>query len=92
MKIPDQVNAGWIATLADDKLLRAETELHDEFVKLEVAEKLRRGSRYTMLRGPEALVTAWLRWLLVNNETRTRNLVIHRGKPARKPTAAISVA
>ena len=78
MQIPETVNASWLATLGDDKLLRAENVLHTEFQKQETAEKRRTGDRYTMLRGPEALVTAWLRWLMVNNETRTRNLVIHR--------------
>jgi hypothetical protein len=78
MTIPDKVNASWIATLADDKLLKAETKLHAEFLKEESAEKKRKGSDYTMLRGPQSLVDAWLRWLMVNNETLTRGLVVQR--------------
>jgi hypothetical protein len=83
MTIPERVNASWIATLADSQLLQAEATLHADFTKQEAAEKQRRGAAYTMLRGPQPLVDAWLRWLMVNNETRTRGLVIHR-KAARK--------
>lgn len=78
MMIPEKVNASWIATLRDDQLVRAEASLHKEFVKQETAEKERRGSRYVMLRGPESLVSAWLRWLLVNNETSSRGLTVSR--------------
>jgi hypothetical protein len=78
MTLPEKVNASWIATLGDDKLLKAETQLHAEFLKEETAEKKRRGAGYTMLRGPQSLVDAWLRWLLVNNETLSRGLVVQR--------------
>ena len=80
MSIPEHVNARWIASLRDDQLIKAEATLHAEFVKHEVAEKQRRGARYTLMRGPEALVSAWLRWHLVNNETHTRHLVVHRAR------------
>lgn len=82
MKLPDQVNASWIATLGDAQLVQAEAQLHAEFAKEESAEKKRAGARYVMMRGPESLMSAWLRWLLVNNETRARRVLIHR-KPKR---------
>ncbi len=78
MKIPDRVNARWIDTLANEQLLRAESQLHAEFFKQETAEKKRCPSGYVMLEGPEPLVSAWLRWSLVNNETRTRGLAVKR--------------
>jgi hypothetical protein len=78
VKIPDRVNARWIATLADAQLISAESQLHSEFFRQETAEKKRCRSGYVMLEGPEPLVSAWLRWSLVNNETRTRGLVITR--------------
>ncbi|MGQ0538054.1 MAG: hypothetical protein ACT4R6_03835 [Gemmatimonadaceae bacterium] len=78
MVLPEKVNARWIATLGNDQLLEAEARLHAVFVKEETAEKRRAGARYAMLRGPETLVNAWHRWLLVNNATRTRGMVVHR--------------
>ena len=83
MTIPEKVDASWIATLGNDRLLKAETQLHATFQKEEIAEKKRKGANYTMLRGPQSLVDAWLRWLLVNNATRTRGLVVHRQRAAR---------
>jgi hypothetical protein len=76
--LPEKVNARWIATLKNEQLVEAERQLHKVFVKEETAEKTRRGGRYTMLRGPESLVTAWHRWLLVNNATRARGILVHR--------------
>jgi hypothetical protein len=78
MTVPEKINASWIATLTDKQLIRAESQLHTEFLTQETAEKRRRGDRYTMLRGPESLVSAWHRWLMVNNETRNRGVVVHR--------------
>ena len=78
MTVPETVNARWIASLGDAQLLAAESALHAAFVKEEKAEKQRMGARYTMLRGPESLVRAWLHWMLVNNETRTRGVIIQR--------------
>ena len=78
--IPEQVNANWIDTLRDEELLKAERALHKEFAKQEAAEKQRRGASYVMLHGPEPLVTAWLRWLMVNNATSSRGLVVHRAR------------
>jgi hypothetical protein len=78
MKIPDKVNASWIATLGDEQLVKAEATLHKEFAQQETSEKQRRGARYEMMRGPESLVGAWHRWLMVNNETRIRGLIVHR--------------
>ena len=42
------------------------------------AEKIRRGSRYAVLEGPEALVNAWLQWVMVSNEARSRGLNMRR--------------
>ncbi|HEU4995311.1 MAG TPA: hypothetical protein VFT29_10850 [Gemmatimonadaceae bacterium] len=80
MRIPDMVNAQWIATLADEQLIAAEAKLHVEFFKEESAEKKRCGSRYSMLEGPATLVNAWHRWLMVNNETRERGLLVSATK------------
>lgn len=78
MKLPEKVDSRWVASLADDKLMQAEAQLHTEFVKQEAAEKKRMGSRYTMLRGPESLVNAWLRWLTVSNEAESRHVRVRR--------------
>lgn len=77
MNIPDHINAGWLATLGNDQLVKAEAQLHAVFHKQETTEKVRSGARYMLLQGPPGLVNAWHRWLLVNNETRTRGLVVH---------------
>ncbi len=74
MNIPDRINARWIATLQDEQLMTAEAELHEIFRVQERSEKDRAGARYILLQGPAALVNAWQRWVLVNNETRTRGL------------------
>lgn len=76
MKIPDHVNSRWIATLGNDQLVEAEAQLHAVFHRRESVEKARSGSRYMLLQGPSELVNAWQRWLLVNNETRTRGLFV----------------
>jgi len=76
MKIPDNINARWIATLPNDQLVKAEAQLHAIFHRQESVEKARCGSRYVMLQGPTELVNAWQRWLLLNNETRNRGLVV----------------
>lgn len=78
MLLPEKVNARWIATLGNEQLLEAEAQLHAVFKKEETAEKRRAGARYTMLRGPETLVSAWHRWLLVHNATQARGVVVHR--------------
>jgi len=76
MKIPDHINARWMATLANDQLVKVEAQLHAIFHRQESAEKARCGSRYVMLQGPTDLVNAWQRWSLVNNETRSRGLIV----------------
>lgn len=78
MILPDKVNGRWMASLDTAQLIEAESLLRAAFEEQETAEKRRAGSRYTMLRGPESLVRAWLRWLLVNSETSTRGVRIHR--------------
>jgi hypothetical protein len=72
--IPAHINARWIATLDDAQLVVAETALHATFRELEISEKSRSGARYLLLQGPAALVSAWHRWLLVNNAVRSRGL------------------
>jgi hypothetical protein len=76
--IQDRVNADWIATLGDDQLVDAEARLRDVFLTQETLEKQRRGARYAVLEGPEVLVTAWHRWVMVSNEARTRRLVVQQ--------------
>lgn len=78
MTIPDRVTASWIATLGDRSLITAESQLHAVFVREEDEEKKKRGGRYSLSKGPAPLMTAWLRWLLVNNEARLRKLVVKR--------------
>lgn len=78
--LPDKVNASWIATLGDKQLVDAEKQLHTLFVAAETTEKKRAGSRYEMMRGPAELMDAWLRWLLVNNETKNRGVTVKRSK------------
>jgi hypothetical protein len=80
MTVPDRVTADWIATLGNAQLVDVESRLHAEFQKENVAEKRRAGSRYTLLQGPTVLVNAWLRWLLVSNEARSRGLVVRHQK------------
>lgn len=77
MTIPDNINARWIETLADEQLVKAEATLHADFQVKEKAEKQRAGARYVLLQGPPPLVNAWLKWLLVSNATRTRGLVVN---------------
>ncbi len=83
MTIPDRIDARWIATLGNDQLITAESQLHDAFHRRESVEKARCGSRYILLQGPSDLVNAWQRWLLVNNETRSRGLLTAHRAPGR---------
>jgi hypothetical protein len=77
--IPQKVNRGWMDLLSNAQLLDAESTLHADFTNQDRAEKLRRGTDYRLLEGPALLVDAWLRWQLVNNETRIRRITIpHR--------------
>jgi hypothetical protein len=78
MLLPEKVNSRWIATLANDQLVEAEAQLHDVFLREEAAEKRRAGGRYTMLRGPESLISAWNRWVLVRNATESRGVGLRR--------------
>ena len=83
MVLPDRLTANWIATLANTQLVSVESHLHGEFAAEETREKRRRGLRYVLLQGPEALVTAWHRWVMVNKEVRTRGLLIRHGSDTR---------
>jgi hypothetical protein len=78
MTIPDRITVDWISTLADARLVAVEWRLHSEFVAEDNHERKRSGERYTLLQGPAALVNAWLRWQMVNNEARLRGLMIRR--------------
>ena len=78
MDIPPLINARWIGTLADRQLVVAEAELYATFQEQESAEKVRRGARYVLFRGPLPLLDAWHRWTLVNNATFARGLVLRR--------------
>jgi hypothetical protein len=78
MTIPEHIGSHWVASLADDQLTAAEATLFTAFRRHETAEKARAGARYMLLQGPPALVSAWHRWLLVNNETRQRGLTVRR--------------
>ena len=80
MKLPERITADWASSLADDQLQSAEAALHAKFAKEETAEKKRMGARYDMMRGPEPLMSAWLRWLTVNNETRSRGVLVKRAR------------
>jgi hypothetical protein len=80
MTVPDRVTADWIATLANGQLMTVESRLHSEFLDEETVEKEKRGDRYTLLQGPAALVNAWLRWQMVNNEARSRGLLVRHRK------------
>jgi hypothetical protein len=78
MMIPEYITSRWVASLGDDQLTAAEAKLFTVFRRQESAEKSRAGARYVLLQGPPALVTAWHRWLLVNNEARQRGLAVRR--------------
>lgn len=80
MTIPEHFGTRWVASLTDKQLASTETKLFNVFHKENDAEKNRRGTRYMLLQGPPTLVNAWHRWVLVNNESRQRGLVIHRGR------------
>jgi hypothetical protein len=78
MRLPETVNASWIATLGNEQLEEAEAKLHAQFRTQEKREKARAGDRYSMMRGPEPLISAWHRWLMVNNEALHRGMVLRR--------------
>jgi len=76
MTYPDRIDRQWIASLTDAELQHAESELRARFAEQETLEKQRRGAHYDLLRGPEALTAAWLRWSMVSNATRARGLSV----------------
>lgn len=75
MKMPEKITSRWLGTLNDTQLQTAEGELHTKFTKLDSAEKVRQGEGYALLRGPEALVNAWMRWSMASNAARGRGLL-----------------
>jgi len=75
MDIPTRINKSWIASLADEQLIVAEAQLHATFREQETIER-RRTARYVLLEGPEALVSAWHRWMQLSNESVSRGLAI----------------
>jgi len=76
--IPERVNRGWMDLLNNGQLADAESTLHADFLRQDSAEKTRRGTRYRLLEGPTALIEAWNRWSLVNNEVRLRGLAMRQ--------------
>jgi hypothetical protein len=74
MTLPERIDADWIGTLTNEELQGAESLLHGNYTREEMAERKRRGNRYDLMRGPEPLMTAWLRWSLVSNAVRARGL------------------
>lgn len=76
--LPPNLSSRWIATIPNSQLLEIESRLYADFHAREVVEKSRAGSRYVLLQGPPALVTAWQQWLLVNNEARARGVKVVR--------------
>jgi len=74
MTIPDRITARWIAGLSNEELQAVELQLHGTFSKEESTEKRRAGGAFSLLRGPDSLTQAWLRWSMVCNATRDRGL------------------
>lgn len=74
MTFPDRIDARWIEGLTDPQLQQAELELRTTFAKHELAEKKLRGDHYALLRGPESLTLAWMRWSMVSSAVRKRGL------------------
>lgn len=74
MMFPNRIDAPWIDSLTDQELQQAELELRESFAREETLEKARRGARYELMRGPETLTFAWMRWSMVSNATRARGL------------------
>lgn len=74
MTIPDRITARWIATLSNEDLQAVESQLHSAFAREETSEKERCGGAFSLLRGPDSLTQAWLRWSMVCNATRDRGL------------------
>lgn len=79
MMFPERINARWIDTLSDDELREAEAELHGIFAAEQSAERARRGDAFDLMRGPEELTAAWMRWSVVRNATEQRGV-----RPARR--------
>lgn len=74
MMFPDRIDARWIDALSDDELRQAESELRGIFAAEQSAEQSRRGNAYDLMRGPEELTAAWMRWSLVRNATEQRGV------------------
>ena len=81
VKIPDRVSAAWVEGLGDAQLISAEATLRKQFAQEEIAEKERKGARYSMFRGPESLMAAWTRWSMVSNEAIARRVAVKRRIP-----------
>lgn len=74
MTIPERITARWIATLSNEELQAVEKTLHGSFDAADSTERTRRGSAYSLMKAPETLTNAWLRWSMVCNATRDRGL------------------
>ena len=78
MKMPERITTRWLGTLTDAQLQVAERELRTSFTRLDTAERSKRGDDYALMRGPEPLITAWLRWSMASNAARGRGLATWR--------------
>ena len=72
MTLPERIDARWIDALTDEQLQKAEKQLNAIFNKQQTAEKTRRGAKYDLMRGPEILTNAWIRWSMVRNAAEAR--------------------
>ena len=76
MQVPEKIDKEWISSLNDDELKLAESGLRENFAAEEQAERKRRGPRYELMRGPETLLRAWMRWSMVNTAALDRGLTV----------------
>jgi hypothetical protein len=76
--IPQRLNRQWMDLLDNAQLADAESTLHADFLRQDLAEKTRRGTQYRLLEGPPNLIEAWNRWSLVRNEARLRGVATNQ--------------
>jgi hypothetical protein len=74
VQVPDRINSQWLDALSDDELRGAEGELHAQFTAADRTERKLRGTTYDLMRGPETLTRAWMRWSMVSSAARARGL------------------
>lgn len=74
MTLPRHIQSAWIESLDDATLQLVERELVAVFEQERDAERKRRGAAYDMMKGPEALMSAWGRWSMVRSAMAVRGL------------------